>query len=80
MFHGLGPAGCYPLFKAMVNTSACLEELTTLVKLHNKALSEILLKLESELKGFKYSIADVYTFVCERIDNPSKYGASLPFL
>ncbi|KAK7854369.1 gdsl esterase/lipase 2 [Quercus suber] len=76
VFHGLGPAGSYPLFKAMVNTSACLEELTTLVKLHNKALSEVL-KLESELKGFKYSIVDVYTFVSERIDNPSKYEGKI---
>ena len=77
MFLGLGPWGCSPLFKALVkpgNRGACLEELTTLVKLHNKALSEVLPKLESELKGLKYSTADFYTFLSERINNPSKYG------
>nr|XP_023879344.1 GDSL esterase/lipase 2-like [Quercus suber] len=77
VFLGLGPWGCSPLFKALVkpgNTGACLEELTTLVKLHNKALSEVLPKLESELKGLKYSTADFYTFLSERINNPSKYG------
>ena len=77
VFLGLGPWGCSPLFKALVkpgNRGACLEELTTLVKLHNKALSEVLPKLESELKGLKYSTADFYNFLSERINNPSKYG------
>ncbi|GMY22672.1 GDSL esterase/lipase 2-like [Fagus crenata] len=73
---GLGPYGCSPLFKALKpgNTGACFEELTTLVKLHNKALSKVLLELQSQLKGFKYSMADFYTFLSERINNPSKYG------
>ena len=76
MLLGLGPYGCSPLFKALKpgNTGACFEELTTLVKLHNKALSKVLLELQSQLKGFKYSMADFYTFLSERINNPSKYG------
>nr|XP_023887254.1 GDSL esterase/lipase 1-like [Quercus suber] len=75
-FLGLPPLGCVPFAKALKpgNTDACMEEITELVKLHNKALSEVLPKLQSELKGFKYSIADLYTFLSERIDNPSKYG------
>ncbi|XP_050278336.1 GDSL esterase/lipase 4-like [Quercus robur] len=52
----------------------CVEEVTSITKLHNKALPKALKKLESELKGLKYSIADFYTFLSERIDNPSKYG------
>ena len=54
-----------------------MEELTTLAKLHNRALSKVLLKLESQLKGFKYSLADFYSFFIERINSPSKYGMSL---
>ncbi|XP_075646454.1 GDSL esterase/lipase 1-like isoform X2 [Castanea sativa] len=75
-FLGLPPLGCVPLIKALKpgNTDACMEEITELVKLHNKALSKVLPKLQSELKGFKYSIADLYTFLSERIDNPSTYG------
>ncbi|GMY22673.1 GDSL esterase/lipase 1-like [Fagus crenata] len=75
-FLGLPPLGCFPLMRALKqgNTSACMEDITTLVKLHNKALSEVLPKLQSQLKGFKYSIADLYTLFSERIDNPSKYG------
>jgi phospholipase/lecithinase/hemolysin len=56
-----------------------MEDITTLVKLHNKALSKVLPKLQSQLKGFKYFIADLYTLFSERIDNPSKYGMSLSF-
>ncbi|KAK4592197.1 hypothetical protein RGQ29_016633 [Quercus rubra] len=75
-FLGLPPLGCVPFAKALKpgNTDACMEEITALVKLHNKALSKVLPMLQSELKGFKYSIADLYTFLSERIDNPSKYG------
>lgn len=76
VFLGLPPLGCVPYIKAQIpgNTGACMEELTTLVKLHNKALSIVLLKLESQLKGFKYSLADFYSFCTERINSPSKYG------
>ncbi|KAL4600719.1 hypothetical protein ACB092_11G218500 [Castanea dentata] len=56
------------------NTGACIDGLTTIVKLHNKALFEVLPNLEREHKGFKYSIADFYSFLIERINNPSKYG------
>ena len=78
MFLGLPPWGCIPYIKAQIpgNTGACMEKLTTLVKLHNRALSKVLPKLESQLKGFKYSMADFYSFLIERINSPSKYGMS----
>uniref|UniRef100_A0A2N9EVM2 Reverse transcriptase zinc-binding domain-containing protein n=1 Tax=Fagus sylvatica TaxID=28930 RepID=A0A2N9EVM2_FAGSY len=72
-FLGLPPLGCIPIMRAL-KQGACMEEIITLVKLHNKALSGVLSKLESQLKGFKYAIADFYTFLSERMDNPSKYG------
>ncbi|KAF3952618.1 hypothetical protein ACB098_11G157800 [Castanea mollissima] len=76
VFLGLPPWGCIPYIKAQIpgNKGTCMEELTTLVKLHNMALSKVLPKLESQLKGFKYSTADFYSFLIERMNSPSKYG------
>lgn len=77
-FVNMGPLGCLPAMKAIKlqqgGTGECLEEATILVKLHNRALPEVLQKLESKLKGFKYTIFDFYTTAKERMDNPSKYG------
>ncbi|KAM3742763.1 hypothetical protein ACB098_07G092400 [Castanea mollissima] len=75
-FPNLPPLGCLPLARALIpgNTSACKQELTALAILHNKALSEVLQKLENELNGFKYSITDTYTILSERINSPLKYG------
>ncbi|KAG7992190.1 hypothetical protein I3843_02G114900 [Carya illinoinensis] len=75
-FLNVEPLGCIPLAKALKpgNGGACIEEMTALVKLHNKALSHVLQIQESQLKGFKYSKADLYSFVTERMKNPLKYG------
>ncbi|KAG7997302.1 hypothetical protein I3843_01G205100 [Carya illinoinensis] len=72
-FLNLAPLGCTPLFKA-INAGECEEKITTLVKLHNKALSHVLQELESQLKGFKHSITDLYSLVNEAVNNPLKYG------
>jgi hypothetical protein len=61
------------------NTGACYEEITALVKLHNEAFPKVLQKLQPQLNGFRYSIADVYSSLSESINNPSKYGMSCPF-
>nr|POE67597.1 gdsl esterase/lipase 1 [Quercus suber] len=52
-FLGLPPLGCVPLVKALKprNTDACMEEITELAKLHNKALSKVLPKLQSFMEG-----------------------------
>ncbi|KAL7223878.1 hypothetical protein ACSBR1_025356 [Camellia fascicularis] len=76
-FVGVGPLGCVPFARVMLNqenSGECLDELTTRVKLHNIALSKVLQKLESQLEGFLYSNFDLYTSWGERMDNPSKYG------
>ncbi|XAR49847.1 hypothetical protein NMG60_11004005 [Bertholletia excelsa] len=72
-FVGLGPLGCYPIIRALY-PGECLEELTTLVKLHNNALLKVLKTLAWRLQGFKYSNFDLYTSVSERINDPSQYG------
>ncbi|XP_058007477.1 GDSL esterase/lipase 1-like isoform X3 [Hevea brasiliensis] len=54
--------------------SGLMKEATVLAKLHNKALSNVLKKLQKELQGFKYSVFDFYTSTTDRIKHPSKYG------
>ncbi|KAE7998989.1 hypothetical protein FH972_003477 [Carpinus fangiana] len=75
-FLNLPPLGCVPSLRALKagNTGACHEEITALAKLHNEAFPKVLQKLQRQLNGFRYSIADAYTAFSERIDNPSKYG------
>ncbi len=67
----LVPLGCLPFARALnPDTGACFQEITALAKLHNEALSKVLQKLESQLHGFKYSIADSYSSLSESINNP----------
>ncbi|KAE8077002.1 hypothetical protein FH972_015612 [Carpinus fangiana] len=77
-FLSMQPLGCLPSKRETTSKTgsigACEEEITTLAKLHNKAFSEVLEKLERQLNGFKYSITNWYTAFSERINNPSKYG------
>jgi hypothetical protein len=54
--------------------SECAKEPSALARLHNRALAEVLKKLESKLPGFKYSIFDYYNALGGRVNNPSKYG------
>lgn len=54
--------------------SECAEEPLALARLHNRALANVLKKLENKLPGFKYSIFDYYSALGDRVQNPSKYG------
>ncbi|XP_031265365.1 GDSL esterase/lipase 1-like [Pistacia vera] len=75
-FLNLDDLGCLPLIRAIVpgSSGSCLESVSELAKLHNKALSEVLPELESQLPGFKYAIHDFYNSSLEIINNPSRYG------
>ncbi|XP_054780171.1 GDSL esterase/lipase 1-like [Prosopis cineraria] len=74
-FLTLGPLGCTPVVRLLVNGSGlCREEVTAIVKLHNSALSVELQKLEEQLKGFKYSLTNLYDMGIEVMSDPSKYG------
>ncbi|KAF7843663.1 GDSL esterase/lipase 5 [Senna tora] len=72
----LAPLGCVPASKVLVNGSegSCLEDLSSLARMHNIALSVQLQKLEKQLEGFKYSLFDLYDIVLQVINYPSKYG------
>ncbi|KAH7865420.1 hypothetical protein Vadar_006469 [Vaccinium darrowii] len=67
------PYGYLPNIRTLTSGES-IEEVTTLAKLHNKALAKTLRKLQAQLKGFKYSNFHLYSSFMERIDNPSEYG------
>ncbi|XP_065869461.1 GDSL lipase-like [Euphorbia lathyris] len=72
----VGPLGCYPTVKAMfpqVN-GTCVRTFLVNANLHNRALSQAMNKLETQLPGFKYSIFDYFHALAARIQNPAKYG------
>ncbi|TKY64214.1 GDSL esterase/lipase 1 [Spatholobus suberectus] len=71
-FQNAGPLGCTPVDRIDYNN--CDQDLLSLARLHNVALSAALEGLEKELPGFIYSIFDYYHAALDRIDNPSKYG------
>lgn len=75
-FLNVEPMGCSPYARAALqnNTCGCVDELTVLSKLHNRALTKALEELMAQLKGFKYSNFDFHGSLSERINNPSKYG------
>lgn len=73
-FLSLDPLGCLPFSRAFGQKGRCFEDITPYVKLHNKALPKLLQKLETKLKGFRYSLSDYNEFLSERINHPSKYG------
>ncbi|KAB1221297.1 hypothetical protein CJ030_MR2G005658 [Morella rubra] len=75
-FINVAPLGCVPVARASNpgNTGACMEELTSLARLHNKALPYLLQTLVSQLKGFRYSNTNFYSFLIERMNDPAKYG------
>jgi hypothetical protein len=79
-FLNVEPMGCFPYARAVLqnNTCGCVDELTVLAKLHNRALTKALEELMGQLKGFKYSNFDFHASLSERINNPSKYGI-IPF-
>lgn len=51
-----------------------MEELKAMVKLHNRLVSEKLMQLQKELKGFRYSYFDFYATVIEILKSPLTYG------
>ncbi|CBI35810.3 unnamed protein product, partial [Vitis vinifera] len=74
-FVNSAPLGCTPVMETIKlgGNGEYMEEATMLARLHIRAFSKVLQKLESKLKGFKYSISNFYTLLEERMDNPSKY-------
>lgn len=74
------PIGCMPRLKLLKGErhGKCVKEATSIVELHNKLLPIALQNLATQLNGFKYTFADVYTLLLQRIQDPSKYGNFFP--
>ncbi|XP_022953947.1 GDSL esterase/lipase 5-like [Cucurbita moschata] len=72
----VAPIGCTPNTRVKTGRQygRCWDEPSALARLHNQLLPIALQKLANKLKGFKYTVADTYTVLQNRIDNPSKYG------
>ncbi|PWA80521.1 Lipase, GDSL [Artemisia annua] len=77
-FLNLGPLGCLPGIRIILNPSSdsggCIEAASLLAKLHNQALAKSLKRLAKQLHGFKYSLYDFNTNLNQRLKHPSKYG------
>ncbi|KAI5422276.1 hypothetical protein KIW84_045658, partial [Lathyrus oleraceus] len=72
----LPPLGCLPGTRIIESQdkASCLDELSLLASIHNQALYVVLLKLEKQLKGFKFSLYDFNSDVTQMINHPLKYG------
>ncbi|KAJ9559940.1 hypothetical protein OSB04_005100 [Centaurea solstitialis] len=77
-FLNLGPLGCLPGIRIILNPSTdsggCIEAASLVAKLHNKALTNSLKRLAKQLHGFKYMLYDFNSNLEHRIKHPSKYG------
>ncbi|XP_061949336.1 GDSL esterase/lipase 4-like [Populus nigra] len=72
----VGPRGCQPAARQSeeLRGDECDEVSLEMIKKHNSAASKAIKELESELSGFKYSIADFYTILLDMIKHPTDYG------
>ncbi|CAN6571121.1 unnamed protein product [Malus baccata var. baccata] len=74
-FINLLDSGCLPGVRIIKpeNNGSCLKEVSSLAKLHNQALSKLLIQLGNQLEVFKYSLYDLNSNLRQRIRHPSKY-------
>lgn len=72
----LPPLGCLPGTRIIQSQGkgSCLEELSSLASIHNQALYEVLLELQKQLRGFKFSLYDFNSDLSHMINHPLKYG------
>ncbi|KAI3737771.1 hypothetical protein L2E82_27783 [Cichorium intybus] len=77
-FMNLGPLGCVPGMRIILNPSSesggCVEAASLIGKLHNQELRKLLKRLAKRLHGFKYSLYDFNSNIKHRLKHPSKYG------
>lgn len=73
------PLGCLPRFRGLAFLKEgprgdCLDELNSIVKKHNIALSQKLKQFKKELRGFECSYFSIFDALNELFENPSTYG------
>lgn len=76
VFMNVGPVGCLPYTIAMYPESngTCVDEANQLAKLHNRALSLTLIKLQKKLGGLRFAIHNLFLSLTEIMKNPFDYG------
>ncbi|GMN52921.1 hypothetical protein TIFTF001_022063 [Ficus carica] len=80
-FMGLPPLGCLPMLRALnpkrandIDGGGCFEEASALALAHNNALNAVLNSLDYMLTGFKYCNSNLYAWLHDIINNPTKFG------
>ncbi|XP_021847433.1 GDSL esterase/lipase 4-like [Spinacia oleracea] len=74
-FQNIGPLGCMPSMKFMLQyQGSCVEEPVELAKMYNAAFSALVNRLQTRLPGFKYTIYDFHTSLHIRVLNGGRYG------
>lgn len=78
MFPSRWSLACLPFGRVFEggNNGACFDRVTPYIELHNKELSKLLQNLQTDLKGFKYSIPEFHALLEEMMNHPSKYGTT----
>ncbi|KAH0895140.1 hypothetical protein HID58_057569, partial [Brassica napus] len=67
--------GCFPALRILKQKNdSCLRDASILASIHNKALSNLLFKMQRQVKGFKFSLFDMNKSLKLRMDHPSKFG------
>ncbi|KAL2336366.1 hypothetical protein Fmac_010812 [Flemingia macrophylla] len=74
-FQNVGPLGCAP--RKRIDYDNCNEDLSSMARQHNIALSAALDGLKEELSGFRYSIFDYYHALLNRAHLPNEHPNTL---
>ncbi|KAH7564992.1 hypothetical protein JRO89_XS09G0100100 [Xanthoceras sorbifolium] len=76
LVNNIGMMGCSPvtLNSKIPMTATCDDEINKHAQIHNKLLSDLLQKLQSELSGSKFIKADVYKVFSDIFASPNSYG------
>lgn len=82
MVAGLPPIGCLPIQETISFQPPlkriCLEDQNSDSISYNQKLSKLLGNLQSQLHGSTILYADIYTPLIDMVNNPHKYGKSVP--
>ncbi|KAL2944685.1 hypothetical protein RDABS01_033032 [Bienertia sinuspersici] len=71
---GVAAVGCCPSQRDRNKTDACNEAANFWASKYNKGVQSILQQYQTQLKDFKYSLFDTYTFFLNLIQQPATYG------
>ncbi|XP_044472194.1 GDSL esterase/lipase 5-like [Mangifera indica] len=77
-FLSLSPLGCLPALRNLnpnkESEGGCFEAGSALAAAHNNALKGVLANIEYLFKDFKFANSDFYSWLEDRMNNPSNYG------